>query len=118
MPARIAMRRSGSPCGSTGPDLRSALPLTYQWSLTVRPRGAAAPIVDPTSATPGFTPDISGPHVAQLIVHDGYFESEPDTATVSATQAGLLVPVKTGQCCGPNNSYSITIGDPGIHLRE
>lgn len=53
--------------------------LTYEWSLTSRPQGSKATFSDANSAQPSFEPDVRGPFVVQLIVHDGVHDSEPVT---------------------------------------
>jgi len=58
-------------------------PLTYQWSLTVKPAGSSAVLSDVTAVNPTFVVDIFGTYVAQLIVNDGLVNSVPNTVTVS-----------------------------------
>ncbi len=60
-------------------------PLTYTWSLTTRPTGSAAALSSPHSATPTLVPDIAGVYVAQLIVNNGFTNSNPATVTVTAS---------------------------------
>jgi hypothetical protein len=67
------------------------VPLTYTWSLTTRPTGSAAALSSPQSATPTLVPDIAGVYVAQLIVNNGFTNSNP--ATVTVTASGPLQPV-------------------------
>jgi hypothetical protein len=58
-------------------------PLTYRWSMISRPAGSQAILSDPTAVNPRFDADVPGTYVAQLIVNDGTFDSEPpDTVTV------------------------------------
>jgi len=59
-------------------------PLTYAWSLINRPAGSAAALSDPAAIVPWLVPDLVGLYVAQLIVHDGTIESDPDTVNVNA----------------------------------
>jgi PKD domain/Calx-beta domain len=58
-------------------------PLTFQWSLVVRPVGSAASLTGANGATPSFTADRQGDYVAQLIVNDGALSSSPSTVTIS-----------------------------------
>jgi K319L-like, PKD domain/PKD domain/Calx-beta domain len=58
-------------------------PLTYQWSLTVRPSGSGASLTGATTATPSFTADQPGDYVAQLIVNDGSLSSAPSTVMIT-----------------------------------
>lgn len=45
--------------------------LTYQWALTTRPNASTAALVNPTTVSPTFTPDLAGFYVATLTVNDG-----------------------------------------------
>ncbi len=58
--------------------------LTYRWSLADVPDGSEASLADPASVSPGFTADVAGRYVVQLIVEDGLVESAPDSVTVMA----------------------------------
>ncbi len=57
--------------------------LTYVWSLALRPEGSAATLSDPLVAAPSIMIDAPGDYVAELVVHDGTCESEPDVVTIS-----------------------------------
>ncbi len=59
-------------------------PLTYQWSMTARPSGSGAYLIDATSALPRFTADTDGGYTVQLIVNDGVFDSPADTVQITA----------------------------------
>lgn len=45
--------------------------LSYAWSVDARPAGSAAQLTNPTSASPGFTPDAAGTYVLSATVSDG-----------------------------------------------
>lgn len=57
--------------------------LTYDWSLIAAPVGSTAILSDPFAVTPTFPADAAGTFVVQLIVNDGFLDSDPDTATVT-----------------------------------
>ena len=57
--------------------------LTYAWTLTTKPTGSTATLLNPTSQQPSFTADKAGTYVAQLIVNDGTVDSDPATVTIS-----------------------------------
>jgi hypothetical protein len=61
-------------------------PLTYTWSFTSKPSGSTASLSPPNAVSPSFEADLEGTYVVQLIVHDGAEYSEPDTATVAASE--------------------------------
>jgi len=66
--------------------------LTYQWSILSAPLGSAAALDDPMSATPTFAPDLAGTYEVELIVNDGFLDSQVASVTVVATTAqGELV---------------------------
>ncbi len=58
-------------------------PLTYQWTIVSQPAGSAISLINPTSATPQFTPLILGSYVVQVVVNDGELNSAPDTVQVN-----------------------------------
>ncbi|MCG8428091.1 MAG: PKD domain-containing protein, partial [Chromatiales bacterium] len=80
-------------------------PLTYQWTLTVKPAGSTAALSDPNTVTPSFVAEVDGEYQAQLIVNDGTEDSAPDTVVIN-TQPGNTAPVANA---GPDQSG--TVGD-------
>jgi len=58
-------------------------PLTYAWTVTGRPDGSTVGLVNPTSMTPTFKPDVKGEYEITLIVNDGEIDSAPDTMTIT-----------------------------------
>ncbi len=56
--------------------------LVYRWSLTETPMGSVAVLSENTAVMPGFTIDLPGRYVAQLVVNDGEFDSTFDTVVV------------------------------------
>ncbi len=63
--------------------------LTYAWSLTVRPGGSMAALLNPTTVRPSFTPDVAGSYTAQLIVNDGKVNSAADTVVITANAVAV-----------------------------
>lgn len=57
--------------------------LTYAWTLTTKPTGSTATLLNPSSQQPSFTADKAGTYVAQLIVNDSTVDSDPATVTIS-----------------------------------
>jgi hypothetical protein len=70
--------------------------LTYRWSLTSRPTGSIAALVDPTSPKPTFLPDAVGTYVATLIVSDGKLESTPARVSISVAAANVAPVANAG----------------------
>jgi hypothetical protein len=75
-----AVRLDGSGSGDVCRD-----PLTYVWSLTTRPPISGTTLSWPNTATPMFVADAAGVYVVQLIVNNGFTNSNPATVTISAS---------------------------------
>jgi hypothetical protein len=74
--------------GSLDPD---GNPLSYVWTFSSVPTLSSlisASISQPGSEFPGFTPDVPGLYVVQLIVSDAYASSTPSTVAIN-----VLAPV-------------------------
>jgi RHS repeat-associated protein len=69
-----------SGAASTDPD---GNPLSYRWTLTSRPAGSAAALLNPNTLNPSFIADRPGNYTASLIVNDGTLDSAADTVTIS-----------------------------------
>ena len=72
-------------------------PLTYRWSLIAMPGGSKAILSDPITMAPTFEVDVNGVYVAQLIVHDGLWDSEPVTVAVIADNSPPVADVGPDQ---------------------
>ncbi len=74
--------------GSTSSDADGDA-LTYEWTLLELPPGSDAMLLtaDPASPWAEFIPDRAGRYVAELVVHDGQAESQPDTVLVSTVNS-------------------------------
>ncbi len=96
--------------GSSDPDPETVL--TYAWTIDTKPTGSTSVILNPTSATPTFTPDKTGVYVIGLIVSDGLLTSGKDTLTITVTNtapvanAGADVTVPLGGTATLNGSGS------------
>ncbi|WP_166671919.1 PKD domain-containing protein [Methylosinus sp. sav-2] len=64
--------------------------LTYRWALISRPAGSSAALDDPTSVKPGFTADVAGSYVAELLVDDGFGHARPATVVVTTEAAAPI----------------------------
>ena len=62
-------------------------PLTFNWSIMLKPQGSSAVLSDIHSATPTFTLDVVGIYRFGLTVNDGTVDSQPVTATAYAVAA-------------------------------
>jgi len=63
--------------------------LTYRWTISARPTGSSATLVDATQAQPSFGADAIGLFEVTLVVNDGTLDSAPATVTVTASNANL-----------------------------
>lgn len=63
--------------------------LGYLWSLTSRPAGSTAALIDRTSVRASFDADVEGLYVASLVVNDGKTDSAGATVVVTAV---LIIP--------------------------
>ncbi|MBL7252020.1 PKD domain-containing protein [Alloalcanivorax marinus] len=58
--------------------------LTYHWRFVSRPDGSTTALVNATTASPSFTPDLDGTYVLELVVNDGELDSAGDRVQVVA----------------------------------
>jgi hypothetical protein len=57
--------------------------VSYAWRFVTQPPGSQAVLVNPTSATPSFTPDLAGTYRLALTVSDGSLTSAPDQLEIT-----------------------------------
>jgi len=74
-------------------------PINYCWSIASVPMGSMAGLVGSTTATPSLTPDLAGTYVIELIVNDGFVDSEPDTVTITAITGAAFAEFKLKAAC-------------------
>ncbi len=67
-------------------------PLTYQWTVLMRPTGSQAMPTTPTNAVAAFTPDVAGVYELQLTVNDGQV-SHSTTVRLDVAGMGANPPV-------------------------
>ncbi|MGE0460393.1 MAG: Calx-beta domain-containing protein [Vicinamibacterales bacterium] len=78
--AHVADRVVLDGSGSSDPD---GDPLTYRWSVDLRPTGSVAELSDPSAVRPDFIVDVPGRYVLSLVVSDGTTSSGPDSVEVT-----------------------------------
>ena len=74
--------------GSTDPDLN---PLTFAWSFVSVPPGSTAQLLNSTTASPTFTPDLPGVYTVRLVVNDSVVDSAPDTVVITALSSAITM---------------------------
>jgi parallel beta-helix repeat protein len=62
--------------------------LDYMWMITGKPEGSLSELDGDTGSTPSFTPDLPGQYTIELIVFDGWENSDPDEVLISAIIPG------------------------------
>jgi hypothetical protein len=87
--------------GSSDPDGDA---LTHSWRITDRPEGSDHGLIDRTSPTPTFYPDVVGTYVARLTVSDG-----TDSCTDDVTLT--VEPINTPPVCDAGPDLFATVGD-------
>jgi hypothetical protein len=113
----------GRPAIDAGPDrgasVGTPLPLSVgvadpdgtgvalSWRLLLQPDESTASIVNPTSATPSFTPDVVGTYVVQVIAVDPDGLDAIDTLVVQATDQVIVTIEATDSAAAENGA------DPG-----
>jgi hypothetical protein len=77
-------------------------PLTYAWTLEVKPAGSAATILGATAPQALIIPDVAGVYVLSLVVSDGEVESPPAfTFVVASASAPPTDPNPTAPIARP-----------------
>ncbi len=63
-------------------------PLTYRWTVGTQPEGASVIILNSDKVNPTFTAVLAGEYSFQLVVNDGYEDSDRDTVMITVNQVG------------------------------
>ncbi len=66
-------------------------PLSYRWSFAISPAGSSWNQTVFTSAAPSFIPDLGGTYVMQLVVNDGFVDSNPNNITIQVAVTATAV---------------------------
>ena len=83
--------------------------ISYQWSFkSTPPASRLASLVNATSVSPSFTPDVIGTYTIALVVNDGMVDSDPGTVTiiVVANTTGNSAPIADA-----GNNQNVYVGD-------
>jgi len=78
--------------------------LAYSWTFTSAPLGSTSTLLNANTATPSFTPTVSGDYTVQLIVNDGTINSQADTVTF------IGPPVNQAPIANAGENLDATIG--------
>lgn len=80
--------------------------LQYMWSVASSPEGSTALILEPTSISPAFTPDLSGNYLISLVVDSGVNTSAPDVMVLSVASQNPEAPVAVATQVGDTEDCS------------
>lgn len=92
-------------------------PLSYSWSIVSYPGGTYPSLSSYNSATPNFTPAVTGTYVFSLTVYDGSSSSESDTVTVVVNPATPLYPDSVNKKWH-NGIFGSSIGQAGLFTTD
>ena len=81
--------------------------LTFGWSLTSAPAGSASGLTDVGQAIAKLVPDLPGAYMVTLVVNDGFLNSEPATATVTAISKTSAVATVLQQAVAAVNDLNV-----------
>ena len=65
-------------------------PLTYSWNMTSKPKGSLTVLIGAETEYPNFEPDIQGIYTPNLVVNDGFLDSDPSNINIFAVDAANL----------------------------
>jgi hypothetical protein len=65
-------------------------PLTYSWNMTSKPKGSLTVLIGAETEYPNFEPDIQGIYTPNLVVNDGFLDSDPSNVNIFAVDAANL----------------------------
>jgi hypothetical protein len=107
-------------------------PLSYEWTLLMRPSGSQAVLANAQGATPVFTPDVTGQYLVTLTVRTGAVRSkevsllvvakvipelwQPDAAALPASGNYVYLQGSGGDYIVGDRSYLYRPGDAGLTM--
>jgi len=62
-------------------------PLTYSWNMTSKPKDSLTELIGSETVNPNFIPDTEGFYTINLVVNDGFLDSDPSNITIYALDA-------------------------------
>jgi hypothetical protein len=70
--------------------------ITYKWSMTTKPVGSVATIINPTTVNPTFVPDLPGRYTIKLVITDTKAVTSEATVTITAAVANAAPVANAG----------------------
>ncbi len=74
-------------------------PIIYDWAITSAPVGSTATLLNDTTATPSFTPDLEGDYQITLTVSDFIGPGDPAVLDITATTAEDFAEIQIVAAC-------------------
>jgi hypothetical protein len=65
-------------------------PLTYSWNMASKPKGSLTVLIGAETEYPNFEPDIQGIYTPNLVVNDGFLDSDPSNVNIFAVDVANL----------------------------
>lgn len=90
--------------------------LTYAWTLTERPAGSAAALLNPTTAFPTFTPDQAGTYRLALSVNDGATSATATTHVSVAPPALTFAPTEARYSRGMDKVITVSTNPNALSI--
>ena len=87
-------------------------PLRYTWSFLSRAPGSAASLSGASSPAPTFFADAAGVYVIQLVVNDGFTNSDPATVQVTVTANAIVLTPDPLNLFNSPGALGITLPSP------
>lgn len=111
LPGQTAQAGTAAQATVTEPNATCATgPTRLGWSLVSLPNTSQAALVNATSATPTFTPDVPGPYVIEILATDAAGKTGAGRVTVSAGTCGSQSPAVTfGTVNAVNTGQTVTL---------
>jgi len=103
--------------GSNSSDPEGAL-LFYEWTFKSKPEGSNAVLSADNEVNPTFVSDVLGDYTLELIVNDGFKDSEPSTVTITVTGYPSPYTNSIGQTFVLITAGTFTMGSPVTELRR
>jgi len=98
-------------------------PIGFEWALINKPESSSTELTSANDIITGFSVDVSGDYVVQLIVNDGEAFSEPDTVLINSSRTrpvSLLadeISLTQGETITLDGSNSFDVDDDNLRYR-
>ena len=98
-----------APIALQGSAVGEAGPINYCWTLSKRPAGSDATLLDAETAQAQLIPDQAGEYRVRLVVDNGQYLGAPDTVTVSTATESQVIGAAGGQVLSTDRQLRLEI---------